>query len=152
MERPCAAAVERAGVSVKGAYSAMTTLSQSLRIAAAAALLSLAASSSKNPDSLVGMNLDENAAMMDSNEAVDANAVTATVAETNAGSQPDTISHPDASANEAAPKQPARTKVAASESSDQVNATDADAHDRTELNQIDDNQVEQEPDEPNAVR
>ena len=70
----------------------MTTLSQSLRIAAAAALFSLAACSSKNPDSLVGMNLDENAAMMDSNEAVDANAVTATVAETNAGSQPDTSS------------------------------------------------------------
>jgi hypothetical protein len=45
--------------------------------AAALAALLLSACSSKNPDSLIGMNVDENLAMMDANEMSPANLVAA---------------------------------------------------------------------------
>jgi hypothetical protein len=43
-------------------------------VAVAVAVLLVSACSSKNPDSLIGMNLDENAAMMDANDMSDVNA------------------------------------------------------------------------------
>ena len=118
--------------------------------AATLALLAAAGCSSKNPDTLVGMNLDENAAMMDANTSVDANNANADVVDTNASSQSATTNRAGASDSEAAPKQSARPKVEPARHSDQVNATDVDTGNRAAPDETDDTQ-DDAPEVPNAV-
>ena len=107
---------------------------------AAFALIVLAACSSKNPDALTGMNLDENAAMMDANASVDANLASANAGESTSTSDVQANHASNASANAAAPK-PAHAELSAAHNSPSSS---------TELNDIEDNQVSTEPDIPNA--
>jgi hypothetical protein len=118
--------------------------------AASLALLAATGCSSKNPDTLVGMNLDENAAMMDANASVDANNASADVAEANESAHSATASRTDASDGEAAPRQPTPPKAEATRHSDQVNATDVGTGNRADPEPIDDNQ-DDAPEVPNAV-
>ncbi|HEY8434136.1 MAG TPA: hypothetical protein VIK68_05920 [Sphingomicrobium sp.] len=104
------------------------------------ALLAVAGCSSKNPDALTGMNLDENAAMMDANASVDANLASANASESSSTSDVQANHASNASANAAAPK-PAHAEVSAAHNSPSSS---------TELNDIEDNQVSTEPDIPNA--
>ena len=107
------------------------------------ALLAVAGCSSKNPDALTGMNLDENAAMMDANASVDANLASANASESSSTSDVQANHASNASANAAAPKlaHAGRAEVSAAHNS---------ASSSTELNDIEDNQVSTEPEIPNA--
>jgi hypothetical protein len=125
----------------------------SFRFAAAVsmALLTLPACSSGNPDALTGMNVDENAAMMDANAAVeanlaDANAEPADAASSNGTSEAKTGSATDAADNNTAAKPPERARTGR-----EVNAASSNSRSSAELNDMQDNQVEAEPDIPNAV-
>jgi len=114
---------------------------------AAAAVFALGACSSKNPDALTGMNLDENAAMMDANASVDANLASTNATSTNeaqASSASDAQSNhaSEASANSAAPK------PAQSSHPTEINAVRNGPASSPDLNDVD-NQVT-EPDIPNA--
>jgi hypothetical protein len=103
----------------------------------ALAVLLLGACSSKNPDSLIGMNVDENLAMMDANASADANASTAAVSDMNAVSA-------EASSNRSDQTRDAQTDKSASSGERQrateVNAVEPDAdtpsdEDQTTLNE-----------------
>ena len=119
------------------------------------ALLALTACSSKNPDTLVGMNLDENAAMMDANATVDANLAGTNGSANAAASEQSATTAADTSRDTAAPKLPAAPKPPVAPKpprSDQVNAADIDVANRTGLDRTDDNQTESEPDLPNMMQ
>ena len=113
---------------------------------AAAAVAALGACSSKNPDTLVGMNLDENGAMMDANAAVDANLASTNSATSdggNASTEPRANETSEVSANAIAAKGPKPSRSA-------VNAASNSAVNSTQLNDSD-NQLPDEPDVPNVT-
>jgi len=94
------------------------------------AALLVSGCSSKNPDSLIGMNLDENAAMMDANEVSDANAAATTDSNGNA-----TSSHASSAAQSnagAAANAPAEEPSATAN----VSETDNPADDESTANQV----------------
>ena len=128
----------------------MATEFPHFRVACAAllGLVSLTACNSKNPDTLVGMNLDENAAMMDANAAVEANLAVANGSANADASEQSAATAADSSRDTTAPKPPVASKPPRS---DQVNAADIDAGNRTELNQIDDDRADDQPDVPNTT-
>lgn len=135
----------------EGLYSAMATLFPSFRLVlAATALLMAAACSSKNPDALTGMNLDENAAMMDANASVEANLgganVSSNAPQTSSPSGNQANGSTEASANEPMPKAAATRKPSRS---NEVNAARNSHESTTELNDIANNQITTEPDVPN---
>jgi hypothetical protein len=116
-------------------------------VLATAAFSALAACGSNNSDTLIGMNLDENAAMMDANSAVDANlasnsATSANEAQASSASDAQSNHASDASTNAAAPK------PAQSSHSTEVNAVRNAPASSPNLDDVD-NQVTQ-PDVPNA--
>ena len=121
-----------------------------LAAGATLALLAAAGCSSKNPDTLVGMNLDENAAMMDANASVDASNASEDAVDTNSSSQSAATNGAGASNSEASAKQSARPKAEPARHSDQVNATDVDTGNRAEPDETDDTQ-DDAPEVPNAV-
>ena len=109
-------------------------------MAAVLAALLLSACSSKNPDSLVGMNVDENLAMMNASEMVDGNLA----ATTSSGSK-DSVADfhlPDRSARAAKNIAPQTAGVRSVE----VNAADALPADPP----TDDDNLKQSGEEPNA--
>jgi hypothetical protein len=109
-------------------------------VAAVLAALLLSACSSKNPDSLIGMNVDENLAMTDANEMSDADLV---VSNTSGARDPAADSH---SSNHSARAAKKSLPQASGGSSAEVNADDVVA---TKPPTEDDN-ADQASEEPNA--
>ena len=127
-----------------------------------AAVCLLAACSSKNPDTLIGTNLDENAAMMDANAAVAANLAATNGASSNAPPSNAAGANPPATnaSSEAKTNEPAQvsanvsvakpSQFASPQRSAEVNAARNSPSTSTRLNDID-NQVTTEPDVPNVT-
>jgi hypothetical protein len=133
----------------EGLYSAMATQSPSFRlVVAASALLTAAACSSKNPDTLVGKNLDENAAMMDANASVAANLAGADASQANAKYELGTTDRSGANATSPAkPAMPAKPP----RHSGQASAIDNNVETSSPPNDVDRNQVGNDVDMPNAM-
>jgi len=121
-----------------------------VRAVALCALVALAACSSKNPDTLIGKNVEENSPVMDANASVDANFAGSNMtsspsqASPASGNQIDQSS--EASASEPAPKPAATPKPSGS---NEVNAARNSAN-STQLDDSD-NQLPDEPDVPNVT-
>lgn len=107
-------------------------------LAGAVAALLLAACHSKNPDSLIGMNVDENLAVMDAN-AVDANA-------TDSGAAPAQASTDQS--DETAAAAPNRGNSAVSQTSPELNAIEPEPDNPPAEDQT--NQVENDQQPPGA--
>ena len=112
------------------------------------ALLILAACSSKNTDSLIGMNLDENAAMTDANASIDANlagssSIASSGAAGNASSEPQANEGSAVSASVAKRSEPPTPSH-----STEVTAVRNSTANSTQVNDVD-NQAPDEPDVPN---
>jgi hypothetical protein len=140
-----------AGRSSSEAFFPMATGFQIFRARAILpfALLALAACSSKNPDTLIGKNVEENSPVMDANASVDANLaasnMTSNPSQANPASGNQINQSSEVSANEPAPKPAATPKPSRS---NDVNAARNSAN-STQSNDID-NQVPEEPDVPNV--
>lgn len=117
----------------------------------ASALLVLAACSSRNPDALTGLNVDENAAMMDANAAVEANLADANGAPSNAAAANGTSEAQSANSAESAAKATAPKAAEKSRPSREVNAPQDNSASSAELNDVQDNQVSTESDIPNIT-
>ncbi|MGE5562815.1 MAG: hypothetical protein ACM3ZV_05825 [Bacillota bacterium] len=130
----------------------MATEFESFRFAAAAtlALLSLTACSSKNPDTLIGMNLDENAAMMDANASVEANLGGADPSANDSAADRSSANAASTSTDASAPQPPTPPKPPRAPRSDQVNAGDSSTNTVTPLNQVEDDQADDQSEVPNA--
>lgn len=88
-----------------------------------ASALLVSACSSKNPDTLVGMNVDENLAMMDANAVDEANSVDANVSRAHAASTAAPINRSNSSRDAATSKARAETRSGDQESAAEFNAT-----------------------------
>jgi hypothetical protein len=110
-------------------------------LASLLAALLVSGCSSRNPDSLVGMNLDENLAMMDANASSEANAAPTAASDSNAAPA-------HASSDHAAQPAPSATSNADEQHSATANATETEnpPEDQTTANQ-----VENEDEPPNGI-
>lgn len=118
---------------------------------AGCALLLLGACSSRNPDTLIGMNVDENAAMMDANAAVEANLTDANGAPAKPAATNDRSEVQPANGTEKADSATAPKTAEKSRAAREVNAVDKSSATAPTLNDVEENQLSTEPDIPNAV-
>jgi len=123
-----------------------------LAFAASALLIVTACGSSKNPDTLVGKNLDENAAMMDANASVDANIASANATQAESPTATATANHSEAS-NATAPANPAPRTAAAPKSphSEHIDASDTETDNSTGPAVPEPDETNNQVDQPNAV-
>lgn len=113
-------------------------------------MVALAACSSKNPDTLIGKNVEENSPVMDANASVDANLAGSNMTSSPSQASPASGNQIDQSSEEAAsepaPKPAATPKPSRS---NEVNAARNSAN-STQLDDSD-NQLPDEPDVPNVT-
>ena len=114
-------------------------------------MLLLGACSSRNPDTLIGMNVDENAAMMDANAAVEANLTDANGAPAKPAATNDRSEVQPANGTEKADSATAPKTAEKSRAAREVNAVDKSSATAPTLNDVEENQLSTEPDIPNAV-
>jgi len=111
-------------------------------LASLLAALLVSGCSSRNPDSLVGMNLDENLAMMDANASSEANTAPTAASDSNAASA-------HASSDHAAQS---NASAAAGDADEQPSATaNATETENPPEDQTTANQVENEDEPPNGI-
>ena len=114
------------------------------------AVLLIGACSSKNPDALTGMNVDENLAMMDANASSDGNVTAGSLSDTSATSNRAATDRADQS-GDAAARTDARATSGDQQRSAEINAGGTDADDQADDEESSANQAQDDEEAPNGV-
>jgi hypothetical protein len=115
---------------VQEAHARRTGVPIAAALVGALAALVASGCSSKNPDALTGMNVDENLAIMNATANFEGNSVARTISGADAKHEADKPS--DRSGNATAIKANARSEATAQQRSEEVSASGATANNRTE--------------------